>query len=91
MSTGSGWGVQLRTRQDVAWLELSGANDTPQVRWYGTDYFPVTNDAGNIGTTTNRFNAFAFGSGNSSILGNLSIGTTLTPHAKLSFGQQLGH
>jgi hypothetical protein len=49
LSTASGWNVQLRTRQDNAWLELTDVTGTPQHLWNANNYQTTGNvNAGSI-------------------------------------------
>lgn len=66
LHTASGWNVQLRTRQDASWLELTGSTGIPVHRWNAGNYHP--------GDAT----AFITGSGASIAVmgGSFGIGTT---------------
>jgi hypothetical protein len=49
LSTGSGWNVMLRTRQDASWLELTNGSGSTMHSWVAGNYFATGKVA--IGTT----------------------------------------
>jgi hypothetical protein len=81
LNTGSGWDVQLKTRQGTSWLELADANGGAVQRWNGVNYYPGNSSA-----------YITTGTGNNSIAvldGNLGIGNS-TPRVPLSVGEVVG-
>ncbi len=73
MHTASGWNIQLRTRQDNAWLELTDSTGGISHQWNSTNYYP----GGSIGYITGSATGLAL------LNDEVGIGTA-TPTKRLS-------
>ncbi len=80
LQTASGWSVELRTKQDISYLELFGAGAVKH-RWNDVNYYP--------GNST----AYFTGSGASLSLmdGNVGVGTLTPSKARLQVEGMVGH